>query len=372
MFERICSHITVRTVNAPKRGLCLEALAANGAHIYMDFCGMNPALVPDGTNAYFFGNTLLVVTRWSDMTDAEKETVQTAPLVLAIHPVECTQLSLGIGGKWSDVMVTLHHCYEALNEEPAPVDEVVFLFADTHDSDYLTARTVRLPPFLRKALQKGNIGSHAFLSFDGQIAALENAARNDPYRDFFDYLYDLNWEKTAAISRKARSYEPEDIPDGIYLEIGSDNTVTNLYQNEQKPSEPPMSDEVKTYLRVAEMGVAEAQYNLGVCYERGDGVAQDYEKAVYWYKKAVDQGHAKAQHNLGLCYYNGIGVPVDQTEAARLFLLSAEQGDMYAQFNMGVAYYNGEGVEQNILRATEWLLKAAEQGHPDARRFFES
>ena len=42
----------------------------------MDFCGMNPALVPDGSNAYLFGNSLIIVTRWSDMTDEEKEAVE--------------------------------------------------------------------------------------------------------------------------------------------------------------------------------------------------------------------------------------------------------------------------------------------------------
>ena len=50
----------------------------------------------------------------------------------------------------------------------------------------------------------------------------------------------------------------------------------------------------------AEQGVAEAQYNLGVCYYNGDGVDQNYTEAVKWLSKAADQGHDKAQTELRL------------------------------------------------------------------------
>jgi TPR repeat protein len=51
--------------------------------------------------------------------------------------------------------------------------------------------------------------------------------------------------------------------------------------------------------------LGKAQNNLGNCYYRGNGVAEDYSKAVEWYRKAADQGYAAAQNNLGNCYYNG-------------------------------------------------------------------
>jgi TPR repeat protein len=34
--------------------------------------------------------------------------------------------------------------------------------------------------------------------------------------------------------------------------------------------------------KAAERGDVRAQYNLGGCYYRGDGVPQDYTRAVYW------------------------------------------------------------------------------------------
>ena len=52
-------------------------------------------------------------------------------------------------------------------------------------------------------------------------------------------------------------------------------------------------------LQAAEQGNAKAQYNLGVRYDNGLGVRQDYTQAVQWYRKAAEQGDAEAQFNLG-------------------------------------------------------------------------
>ena len=71
-------------------------------------------------------------------------------------------------------------------------------------------------------------------------------------------------------------------------------------------------DELQT---LANHGDAEAQYNLGYCYECGLGVEIDYEKAVFWYKKAAELGNPIAQTNLGGCYEHGRGVPQDFEKA---------------------------------------------------------
>ena len=75
----------------------------------------------------------------------------------------------------------------------------------------------------------------------------------------------------------------------------------------------------------ADQGIAPAQYNLGLCYAHGTGVAQDDEEAVKWYRKAADQGLADAQHNLGNCYENGTGVAQDEEEAVKWYRKEADQ-----------------------------------------------
>jgi uncharacterized protein len=50
---------------------------------------------------------------------------------------------------------------------------------------------------------------------------------------------------------------------------------------------------------LADKGDGVAQLNLGVMYEDGEGVPQDYTEAVKWYRRAAEQGIVGAQYNLG-------------------------------------------------------------------------
>jgi TPR repeat protein len=121
------------------------------------------------------------------------------------------------------------------------------------------------------------------------------------------------------------------------------------------------------YRAKAEQGDAEAQFNLGFCYDDGRGVTKNYGEAVKWYRKAAEQDYAPAQFNLGYCYANGQGVRKDKAEAVKWFRKAAEQNYAPAQSNLGYCYDNGRGVEKDAEEATRWYRKAAEQGHPEAQ-----
>jgi TPR repeat protein len=51
-------------------------------------------------------------------------------------------------------------------------------------------------------------------------------------------------------------------------------------------------------------------------YNEGIGVAQDHAEAARWFGKAAEQGLAQAQFNLAVCYENGEGVLKSATSAA--------------------------------------------------------
>jgi TPR repeat protein len=85
----------------------------------------------------------------------------------------------------------------------------------------------------------------------------------------------------------------------------------------------------------AAAGSSFGQDMVGVCYQEGRGVGQDYVEAVLWYQHAAAQGHAGAQCSLGIMYQRGQGVTKDNKEAKRLLQLSAAQGYEYAQFVLG-------------------------------------
>jgi len=78
-------------------------------------------------------------------------------------------------------------------------------------------------------------------------------------------------------------------------------------------------------------GDAQAQYELGAAYHDGEGVRQDFERAVHWYAKACKQGQVDALFRLGLLTGAGEGRPADNTEAQRLLRQAAAQGHATAK-----------------------------------------
>lgn len=115
---------------------------------------------------------------------------------------------------------------------------------------------------------------------------------------------------------------------------------------------------------LAELRLAEAQYNLGVMYNTGQGVSQDYEEAEKWFRKAAEQGDADAQFKLGLMYDQGQRVPKDYEEAVKWYSKAAEQGNASAQNNLGLMYDKGQGVPQDYIEAHRWFNIAASCSSP--------
>ncbi len=87
----------------------------------------------------------------------------------------------------------------------------------------------------------------------------------------------------------------------------------------------------KEWQPLAEQGEADAQVNLGLLYDFGKGVPQDYGQARDWYLKAAEQGHALAQANLGVMYWMmGPGVLQDYVQAHMWANLAAAQSQEQA------------------------------------------
>ena len=135
------------------------------------------------------------------------------------------------------------------------------------------------------------------------------------------------------------------------------------------PSMPPpkgYSKGVKAYLAgdfkqalavwtpVAEQGYAEAQYNLGHMYRKGQGVTQNESTAIKWYILAAEQGEPGAQFNAGLMYQYGEGVAPNNAAAVKWLTLAAEQGHTFAQYNLGIIYARGKGDLTDYERAYMW------------------
>jgi uncharacterized protein len=120
---------------------------------------------------------------------------------------------------------------------------------------------------------------------------------------------------------------------------------------------------------LAEQGDASAQTALGVIYEHGQGVPQDFIRAVIWYGEAAYQADPDAQSNLGTMYANGWGVAQDYAQAVVMYRQAGERGNAGAQSNLGLMYEHGQGVPQDYVSAHMWLnLAAVSQASDPAAR----
>ena len=115
---------------------------------------------------------------------------------------------------------------------------------------------------------------------------------------------------------------------------------------------------------LAEKGIVEAEYNLGLLYAKGEGVRQDTKQAAIWFKKAAEHGSAAAQHALGYHYETGAGVPYDAEEAVTWYRKASDQGFARAQFKLGQFYEFGYAliVFKDDVQAEAFYRKAADQG----------
>jgi uncharacterized protein len=127
--------------------------------------------------------------------------------------------------------------------------------------------------------------------------------------------------------------------------------------------------EIDKLLSGAEQGTAEDKYNLGVRYERGMVVQQDYHEAVRWYRLSAMQGYPDAQYKLCDMSDRGQGMPQDYQEALRWCGLAADQGQGRAMFTLGRLYHTGHGVPQDVVRAHMWYNLAAANHYDDGKKW---
>ena len=96
---------------------------------------------------------------------------------------------------------------------------------------------------------------------------------------------------------------------------------------------------------------------------------KEYAIALPHFLKAANLGDAQAQYNVGTIYVQGLGVVRNDDEALKWFLLASEQGFPLAQSNLGWMYEQGFGSPQNVLLAFMWGTLGARSGDPDAIKY---
>ena len=177
--------------------------------------------------------------------------------------------------------------------------------------------------------------------------------------------------------------------------------------------------------KMAEAGRSKSQFELGVAYAQGNGVAKNEHEAFMWFSKAAEKGLPEAQHNLGLLcveskkskMLNVRLAEIDQeiktlervlldkpalkpimkaqiaprklekselekqlaevdykndTVAVKCFRQAAEQGYHPSQFALGAMHLKGQGVPKKKVVACAWFVISAYYGNEKAKAAIES
>lgn len=118
---------------------------------------------------------------------------------------------------------------------------------------------------------------------------------------------------------------------------------------------------LKWFRKAAEQGNPDAEDTLGVHYEVGEGVEQDYGKAAYWFRRAAEHvpdlgGAGQGRNNLGILYADGDGVPKDYVQAYVWFSLAGN--------DRNIAWIQHEMTTEQISQAQQ-MATAWKHHHPD-------
>lgn len=99
-----------------------------------------------------------------------------------------------------------------------------------------------------------------------------------------------------------------------------------------------------------------------------DGLESDPKQAVKWWRRCVDaHRHITATYELAVALYTGDGVAENTELAVNFFRRAAHLGHAGAAYMLGECLLDGVGIDRDRADALEWLVTAAELGHHLAR-----
>ena len=101
---------------------------------------------------------------------------------------------------------------------------------------------------------------------------------------------------------------------------------------------------------------------MGQIYEIGTAqIPQDINMSFQLYSKAAESGDMTAEYNLGVYYQYGMGVAADKEKSAHFLERAAKQGDPSAMLNLGLLNQEGINGQPDYQKAMICFEKAHKQ-----------
>jgi len=165
----------------------------------------------------------------------------------------------------------------------------------------------------------------------------------------YGYLVDYNMKK--AIKHYNYVYDNTKYDD---IKLGIKTTIGEIYYSIAVSLNDP-SARIKWFEIAAEFDHLPSVEFVASAYKDGKGIPQDFDRAVFMYKRAADMGSTHAMNTLGYMYSNGIGVDKNINESLAWYRQSAEAGSSNAAWYIGKIYHDGIGVPKDREEAKKWF-----------------
>ena len=129
------------------------------------------------------------------------------------------------------------------------------------------------------------------------------------------------------------------------------------------------------FTKAAELGDAEAQFQLGYMYGEGVGVEKDDKKGIYHYEKAAIGGHCGARHNLAYIEVKNIieAKNGNMERAVKHWIIAANLGHEASMKALLPSYKNGDITKEEYgatLRTHQAAVDAMKSAQRDAAERF--
>ena len=204
-------------------------------------------------------------------------------------------------------------------------------------------------------------------------------------RPYMDDFWERSMRESMPLEKKTKEAEAGD--------TGFMEELAQLYLNGSDETAADPVQAVYWYRKLAEAGVSNGMFNLGLHYAKGHGVVRDFAQAAYWMSQAAEHGDndapalfekytkaaaaqekiasgdAQAQADLAgvLMALAGsleqAGPGSDYEEAFALAQKSAAQNNGDGLWTLALAYEHGRGTKPDKEKAVECYRKGAEIGH---------
>lgn len=250
-------------------------------------------------------------------------------------------------------------------------------------SSYSYANTETIEEITQKAI-KGDVESQVYLGqqyfqqgdYEQSNKWFERAAEQDDLGAIYyvgllnekglgrkpDYKQAIQWYKTAAEKGYAKAQ----------FKLASLYCPSEDYfkskENEFKTNSSAKNNQ--------EEGLGAQLFNKGMSlldegknileYKGNELLSEDCSLAMQWYIKAAEQGNVEAQYNLAHLYHSKEDL-VNFPEALKWYKKAADQDLPAAKYRLGEMYYRGQGTIKDVEQAATWLYNASKDNVPEAK-----